>query len=519
MHHVFISHTTRDQRDLALAKKIARGLALRGVQSWIAPTSIPSGDEWERGIVSGVMEKATHFLVILSAASIQAEWVLEEIKLAKERYETSKDIIIFPLVTGELADYPEKKFLSKFQSISYDDNLRVMMDAIAVALALHPAIPFNFATRIDALTQGFVGREYVFTAVQEFFDQNREGYFHIKGFPGAGKSAIMAELVNRTGYISHFIFQAQGITSTQHFLESVCSQIIQRYDLPYYTDLPLDATKDGAFFDKLLKEAADTLSNGEKMVIVIDALDELDKVSIESSGNILFLPSCLPENVYILLSSRNIPIALNTEIPYVVCDLIEFISESRDDVINFLGGVVSDSSVMSWKADQNLTDDQFIETIADKSENNFMYLKYVVGDIMSGRYQDLSIEALPQGLERYYETHWIRMGMREKTLPENRIRVVYVMCELRQPASRSMIADFSQYEEFFVQEILNDWAQFLQEDYENGSEKRYSLYHTSFRDFLHRKDIVQAAGVTIEGINGLIADNLMQAWEDMRDEF
>ena len=40
----------------------------------------------------------------------------------------------------------------------------------------------------------------------------------------------------------------------------------------------------------------------------------------------------------------------------------------------------------------------------------------------------------------------------------------------------------------------------------------YSLYHGSFRDFLHRKDIVQAAGVTLPGIHALIADRL---WESL----
>jgi hypothetical protein len=38
--------------------------------------------------------------------------------------------------------------------------------------------------------------------------------------------------------------------------------------------------------------------------------------------------------------------------------------------------------------------------------------------------------------------------------------------------------------------------------------KRWSVYHASFRDFLNRQEIIQAAGVTIQGINELIADYL-----------
>jgi len=60
-----------------------------------------------------------------------------------------------------------------------------------------------------------------------------------------------------------------------------------------------------------------------------------------------------------------------------------------------------------------------------------------------------------------------------------------------------------------VQEVLDEWEQFLRKEQVND-ETYYSIYHSSFRDFLYRKDIVQAAGVTLQGINALIADNLTQ---------
>jgi hypothetical protein len=40
----------------------------------------------------------------------------------------------------------------------------------------------------------------------------------------------------------------------------------------------------------------------------------------------------------------------------------------------------------------------------------------------------------------------------------------------------------------------------------------YSVYHASFQEFLHRRDIVQAAGLTLKNISALIADRL---WEDL----
>jgi hypothetical protein len=61
-----------------------------------------------------------------------------------------------------------------------------------------------------------------------------------------------------------------------------------------------------------------------------------------------------------------------------------------------------------------------------------------------------------------------------------------------------------------VQEVLDEWKQFLHEQPASDG-LRYSVYHASFRDFLHRKDIVQAAGVTVKGINALIANNLWKS--------
>lgn len=66
-------------------------------------------------------------------------------------------------------------------------------------------------------------------------------------------------------------------------------------------------------------------------------------------------------------------------------------------------------------------------------------------------------------------------------------------------------------DEFAVQEVLDDWDAFLHEVSDDG-EMRYSIYDASFRDFLHRCEIVKQAGVTIEGIHELSASRL---WGDV----
>jgi hypothetical protein len=512
MQRIFISHTTRDQRDLHLAHSIAKGLELREVKSWIAPNDIPAGTQWEAKLVQGLMKQATHFLVILSAASIQSKWVKKEIALAKERFENDPSFVILPLETGTLSDYPDKDFLAQFQHVPYENSTRIILNHVAKAIGLRPAVPNQFGDRIDELTKDFVGRDYVFKAITRFTTNNAKGYFLIEGDPGVGKSAILAEFVSRSGCIAHFNIQSQGINSPRSFLAGVCSQIIQKFDLDY-TDLSPEATQDGAFLSRILQEAAQKLEKNEKLVVAVDALDEVETQSQTPGSNILYLPATLSNNVIFILSSRAVPLRLSSLVPFERYDLMQQENESRKDIETFIRRVSNRPGISGWLKEKALTLDDFIHSLAEKSQNNFMYLKYVLQDIEGGLYRDLEINELPTGLENYYEKHWRRMGMESKPLPKDKIKIIYILCEVRRPVSRSLLADFAKEEDLETQAILDEWGQFLRE-HQEGEQKQYSLYHASFRDFLHRKDIVQAAGVTLEGINEIIADNLWDAWKN-----
>jgi CHASE2 domain-containing sensor protein len=140
---LFISHTATDQRDHQLAHELAKGLRAHGVKVWIAPDSIPAGEDWNAAIISGI-ERATHFLVILTAASVRSEWVLKEIDLAKQRYEETEQakkqgvpyskFAVLPLVVGKLSDYPDGEFMNSLQHVPYRQDISDQLKAIVTAL-------------------------------------------------------------------------------------------------------------------------------------------------------------------------------------------------------------------------------------------------------------------------------------------------------------------------------------------------------------------------------------------------
>ncbi|WP_033294533.1 ATP-binding protein [Amycolatopsis jejuensis] len=372
------------------------------------------------------------------------------------------------------------------------------------------ASQYRLGALLAEKTRGFVGREHIFRAVDQFFRTHSSGYFVVHGPPGAGKSAFLAEYVRRSGCLAHVNSRGLGVTSAAQFIENISAQIIADAGLPYAA-LPAGATADGAFLLKILEEARHRLGADERLVIAVDALDEAT-ASDRDGANILFLPPVLPDGVYFVLTRRDADIPLVAQAPIGTLDISDYPDENTSDTRQYVRKALTRPRLRTWVSTRSLDESDFIAALAELSENNFMYLFHVLPEIESGVYRDLAIEQLPVGLVGYYEDHWVRMGMAVKPLPRVKLRLIYLLGEARKPISRRLLSELAtdpaiRADEIDVQEVLDEWLQFLLED-RLDDHPRYSIYHTSFRDFLHRKDIVQAAGVTIEGIHRLIADNL-----------
>ncbi len=392
-----------------------------------------------------------------------------------------------------------------------DETMRALIRAIQ-----KPSIVLSqFQSLIQDKTEGFVGREYVFDAISAFLADNLKGYLTIIGDPGMGKSAILAKYVQDSGCIAHFNVQVQGPNRADQFLESVCRQLVDRYQLSY-DPLPANAKQDGEFLGQLLDEVAQK-ANGEAVVIAVDALDEVDPASYRKDANILYLPRSLPTGVYFILTRRRgVEVTLLSDAPVQILSLLDYQVDSQRDVRAYIQNRVNSSERLRQRIDERKeTISEFTGKVADKSENNFMYLRYVLQDIEKGLYKDLSLERFPQGLQGYYEFHWRRMGMMDDPLPDAKIKIVYILGEVRQPVSRQQICDFSREDARTVQTVLNEWEQFLHEQLKEN-QRRYSVYHASFRDFLHCKDILDKTGLTLPGVHLLIAKDQLNKWKNRR---
>lgn len=375
----------------------------------------------------------------------------------------------------------------------------------------------DFSRYIEEKTRGFVGRQWIFDAVQDFVEKNPRGYFFIIGDPGIGKSALAAQMVKQEGYIHHFNIRAEGINKASTFLKNVCAQLIAAYQLPYPVLSP-EVTDDAGQLNKLLGEVSNRLSPGERCVIVIDALDEVSSGGTPEGANLLYLPLTLPENVYIIVTMRDDPKMK----PRIDCKqkplhIAHDSSDNLADVRDFVHSAKVRPGIRDYMQAQHIDDEAFITMMVEKSEGNFMYLYYVIPEIADGAYKHRDLATLPTGLQDYYQDHWRRMrGQDEEAWFQYKLSVLVALAVVKEPVSIDLVSDFSRVRERArIRAVLRDWSQFLHNEKvadERGEQTRYRIYHESFQDFIASKEEVEDERVDLIAMHEQISN---QFWEDL----
>lgn len=365
--------------------------------------------------------------------------------------------------------------------------------------------PKEFKALIFEKTRLFCGRDFVFRAIQNFLITQTKGYFSVIGDAGMGKSAIAAKYVLAGKFPCYFNVFAEGRNNPEKFLASIRQQLIKRYSLQ---------NTDNADLRSLLQKASEQLK-GQKLLIVIDALDEVEQ---EGKGNFLDLPQNLPNGVYFLLTRRlynqeTKRLTLSPDTPVDELDLTkgDYTALSQEDVKEYIHLFIkNDDKVKNWINSRNISEDNFTKEIAVKSENNFMYLRYLLPGISEGKYNDLTLKGLPQGLQDYYTTHWNRMGMDNES-NEKKVKILYILVERGEPISINMIAEILDEDEYEVKTVLNDWVEYVTPTINEWEQKTYyNIYHRSFLEFLKGQDKLGKGRKLFKEVNKSMANYMLK---------
>lgn len=368
---------------------------------------------------------------------------------------------------------------------------------------------------VQTKTEGFVGRRWVFEAIDRFTREESRGYFIVRGEPGIGKTSLIAEMVRREKAVHHFNIQSAGIRTPQQFLRNVCAQLIATYGLDY-SSLPADATEGSAFLTVLLGKVAGRLRPAEKALLLIDALDESDLGALTPGANALYLPSILPPSVYLVLTTRFKDLPLRIESRLGQLDIRQDLPENLEDIREYVENHLPHSGVRTYLASQGLDETTFVTDMVGKSQGNFMYLHHVLPEIETGAFQQRPIASLPEGLENYYEDHWKRMrAQKGEDWFHQQLPVLVALTAVKEPISIDLVGRFSGLlDRRRVRPVLEEWAQFLyvakEMDEAGRPRKLYRLYHASFFDFIAAKEPVEDERVNLEEAHRRIAEALEQ---------
>ncbi|MEH2218555.1 MAG: ATP-binding protein [Nostoc sp.] len=354
-----------------------------------------------------------------------------------------------------------------------------------------PKYPLEFQQIITAKNQNFVGREFVFAAINKFLNQSDRGYFTIIGDPGIGKSAIIAHYVSQNPGVVYYNVEISGKNRVEEFLTTICAQLIEiaqhQGSKNLTANFPNSTTEDSGFLSLLLQQISNRLQTKQRLIITIDGCDRIDINNQPRGSNIFYLPRYLPEKVYFILSRRPFladKSGLLIETPAQSLDLSNFPEQNRADIQEYIKTYLNESShsldasaVHSVSEEKNTGDILLNITQGFDDETNFMYVK----EILTAIKEDIQ----PQNLQLYYQNHLEKMNLATSKQQPMALQVLNILVQ-EQPISIEAIAERLDTDEYEIKVILDKWREFLHLE-SIAAEINYSIYHASFRDWLRQQ--------------------------------
>lgn len=370
--------------------------------------------------------------------------------------------------------------------------------------------PTEFEQIINAKSHNFIGRNFVFTAINNFIHRYQRGYFTIIGAPGSGKSAILAKSALDNPDVVYYNVEVESKNSADEFLRNICTQLIEMFTMSL--DNQPDNTTEGSWsLSLLLQQISNRLASNQKLIIAIDGLNFIDRNSQSPGANLFYLPRYLPDGVYFLLTRRPFlreKAGLLIEAPFESLDLADYEAENQADIQAYIqknltplapllyegmghddyppllagDGLGEGSNLKSWLSNHNITEQEFCTRLTAKSENNFLYVSQILTAITEGFYSEpFPDNQVPPGLAAYYQQHLQQMLAGD----DLSVAVLNALVQ-KQPTTVDAIAHTIDADEYDVEEILENWREFLHQEQIAG-ETHYRLYHSNFRDWVQQQ--------------------------------
>lgn len=512
---IFLSYGHDDNEELV--RYISTDLEERGHDVWFDQSEIRFGDDWRREITKGIL-KSDRVLSFLSKHSTRDPGVCrDEISIAlgvkggdiltilvENENEVQPPVNIGHVQWLDMGEWKSlqtsardkwkvwyKSKLDQIISVIESDESRRFAGEIEKLKKY--LSPINSNARISSLlNKGFIGREWLFEAVEKWrIDRSQTSrLFWITGDPGFGKSAFAAQLMHTR---SDVVIAAQFVEwdkpdhkNSANVIRSIAFQIATR--LPDYRKflltLPeisnLQNKKATELFDYLLANPLNNSINGgrERYLIVIDALDEAG----DSDGNSLVEllardAKLLPDWLGIVITSRPESAIKSPLLGLIPLFLDATTKDNSTDISNYL------KHHLDRQLRGRSNSKQIIQKILKNSEGIILYAEQFCEDIWNGHISLNHPEQFPLGLGGIYFNFFKRQfPILEKFREEVRPALRAVLAA-REPLPLELLKQIFDWSD----EELQDFVRCLGSVFkvtEGNESKTIKLYHKALYDWI-----------------------------------
>jgi hypothetical protein len=451
-------------------------------------------------------------------------------------------------------------------------------DNVTMPGADEPVI--DFSGYVAERTEGFGGRDWILLAIDEWLADPASGpIFLLTGEPGAGKSALAGHLALisngavpapdgagslRAGFLGavHFCSarDLRWITPSV-FAKSLARQLSERYAsyaLALLQDaaprinvrqevgqnwgrmvaveintLEVNAGHHEDLFDRIVRAPLEALARDQltaQVTILVDALDEslasrerptIAELVANAEGlpeTVRFVVTCRPRSElirslqrrsrrqYTLSPRRADDGGPPDEYALVLRDVQDHVERMLRD------------QALSGRLAAGLAPAQFVAAIRDKSEGNFLYVRYLLRMMLDrpGSITLESIAAVPTGLDDIYFEYMRRLDPAGPQAWHGEYgKVLGILAVAQAPLSEDQIAAIAVLSPAVIRGALHKLREVLEADEGRpASQREYSLYHRSLADFLLDRDRAEDYWLDDVSQHRLVAEHYLASGTD-----
>lgn len=382
-----------------------------------------------------------------------------------------------------------------------------------------PPIPANprldFGALVAESTRFFVGREGVVETIQRMVREREAAFCLLRALPGMGKTSLLSHLhalhpppiagQPQAGdrWCYHFCSNTDGRNSPVVMLRSLIAQVADAVGMSdaqrgrYASSTDLKELRDG-LFPALLAEAGKQLGDGDRLVIVVDALDEGfgGEEPIAAA-----LPAVLPPNVVALLSYRVDETGRNARVEETLRHISSELRRevpgadplrglTRDNVREFLAQVRrehadSDAPLTEFTPSEPVLEAVYRASLTKEGDADPFYLRFVAQGAEAGTIDLDRAESVPQSLDDTFEELWLSLPTDGDFVVH---RLLLYLAILREPATDPLMAELLTRERPALARVTTSDVATMRVHAGKllvyDERERYALFHDRFKRFL-----------------------------------